>query len=48
MRRMASDENEISLTSSYPRHLPRRKLLPRRHGNIGTNLVSQPAFQILS
>lgn len=48
MRRMASDENEISQTSSYPCHLPRRKLLPRHHGYVGTNLVSQPAFQILS
>lgn len=47
-RRVASDENEISLTSSYPCHLPRSNLVPRHHGNVGTNLVSQPAFQILS
>lgn len=48
MGRMASDENEISPTSSYSRHLPQCKLLPRRHGNVRTNLVSQPAYQILS
>jgi hypothetical protein len=34
MGRMASDENEISVTSSYPCHLPRSNLVPRHHGNV--------------